>query len=279
MSLKIWHQSFTVLGDLPAYHVALRERIAQVVRPGTEIVMHGQIDGTYPSTYPGTDLGFGALYWMHGLQWLAAAREAQAQGFDAMVLASIPSPMIREIRTIVDIPVVGYGETVFHLSGLYGRRAGMLFFNTVRRDFWPEQVRQWGVAERFAGIAAAGVTFDEVVEAYGDPSKIPAVIAKVIDHGTRFVQENAVDVLIAGEMPLNLLLSRAGVTEIAGATIMDGIATSFKMAETLVELKTLAGMRPSNRGYFHARPDPKRVDDVFAFYGLQGLGGRIRASE
>jgi len=59
---------------------------------------------------------------------LAAAREAQAQGFDAMVLASIAGPMAREIRTIVDIPVVGYGEAAFNLAGLYGRRAGMLVF-------------------------------------------------------------------------------------------------------------------------------------------------------
>ena len=235
MSLRIWHQSFTVLEDLPAYHVGLRERIAQIVRPGTEVVMHGQIEGTYPSSYPGTDLAYGALYWMHGLQWLAAAREAQKQGFDAMVLASIPSPMIREIRTLVDIPVVGYGETVFHLSGLYGRRAGMIFFNTTRRDFWPEQVRQWGVAERFAGIDEAGVSFDEVVAAYTDGAKLSGVIAKVVEHATRFVQEQSVDVLIAGEMPLNLLLSKARITEIGGATVMDGLATCFKMAETLVE--------------------------------------------
>ena len=93
--MKIWHQSFTVLGDLPDYVTALKTRIGEVVRPGTEVVLHGQIAGTYPSDYPGTDLAYGVLYWMHGLQWLAAAREAQAQGFDAMVLASIAGPMAR----------------------------------------------------------------------------------------------------------------------------------------------------------------------------------------
>ncbi len=68
----------------------------------------------------------------HELQWAAAAREAERQGFDAMVLASIPSTMIRELRTLVDIPIVGYGETAFNLAGRYGRRVGMLFFNTAR---------------------------------------------------------------------------------------------------------------------------------------------------
>jgi len=33
MGLKIWHQSFTVLQDLPAYLESLKQRIAMVVRP------------------------------------------------------------------------------------------------------------------------------------------------------------------------------------------------------------------------------------------------------
>jgi hypothetical protein len=55
MALRIWHQSFTVLGDLPAYVDALKTRIAEVVTPGTEVVLHGQVPGTYTSEYPGTN--------------------------------------------------------------------------------------------------------------------------------------------------------------------------------------------------------------------------------
>jgi len=276
MSMRIWHQSFTVLGDLPAYRDALRERIHKVVRPDTEVVMHGQIPGTYPTDYPGTDIKYSTLYWLHGLQWITAAREAERQGFQAMVLASIPSPMLRDIRTLVNIPVVGYGETAFHLSGLYGRRVGMLFFNTERLDFWPEQVRQWGVSERFAGIAEAGVTFNQVAEALTDPSKQQAVIDTICENAERLVRDKRVDVIVPGEMPMNLLLANAGVHHIAGATVIDGIATCFKMAETLWDLQQLSGMTPSQHGFFHAKPDPARVDEVLKFYGLENLGQRIQ---
>ena len=275
MALRIWHQSFTVLGDLPAYVDALRERIDAVVSPGTEVVLHGQIPNTYPSEYPGTDLAYNFLYRLHELQWAAAAREAERQGFDAMVLASIPSPMIRELRTLVDIPIVGYGESAFNLAGLYGRRAGMLFFNTARRDFWLEQVRQWGVSERFAGIASAGVTFDDVVAAHVEPERRQAVVDTIVAHAEKFVADAAADVIIPGEMPMNLLLAKAQVHHIGGAAVMDGIAICFRMAEMLVSLKRLAGMSPSRRGYFHARPDPDRVEQVLRFYGLEALGKRI----
>jgi Asp/Glu/hydantoin racemase len=273
--MRIWHQSFTVLQDLPGYVAALKERIGAVVRPGTEVVLHGQIPGTYNSNYPGTDLAYGVLYWMHGLQWIAAAREAEAQGYDAMVLASIAGPMATEIRTIVDIPVVGYGEAAFNLAGLYGQRAGMLFFIKERLDFWPRQLAAWGLADRFAGIEHAGVSFQEVLEGHMDANKRDGIVARIVENGEKLVRETGADVIVPGEMPLNLLLSKAGVTQIAGASVIDGIATSFKFAEMLVDLKKLSGMGPSNRGFFHAAPDRPRFEQVLDFYGVKELGKRI----
>ncbi len=41
--MRIWHQSFTVLQDLPAYADALKLRIGEVVRPDTEVVLHGGV--------------------------------------------------------------------------------------------------------------------------------------------------------------------------------------------------------------------------------------------
>jgi len=273
--MRIWHQSFTVLQDLPAYVDVLKERIGAVVRADTEVVLHGQIPGTYTSDYPGSDLAFGVLYWMHGLQWLAAAREAEKQGFDAMVLASIAGPMAQEIRTIVDIPVVGYGEAAFNLAGLYGRRAGMLFFIKERLDFWPEQLKTWGLGDRFAGIEHAGVSFREVLEAHTNVAKRGGVVARIVAQGEKLVRETGADVIVPGEMPLNLLLSKAGVQMIAGATVIDGIATSFKFAELLVDLRRVSGMKPSNHGFFHASPDRGRFEQVLEFYGMQDLGSRV----
>jgi Asp/Glu/hydantoin racemase len=278
MAMRIWHQSFTVLEDVPAYTDALRKEIARVCRPDTEVVLHGQIPGTYTDHYPGSDLAHSVIYELHELQWLAAALEAERQGFDAIVQANAPSPKTRQIRTLVDIPVVGYGESAFNLGGLYGRRIGMLFFNTQRRDFWPENIRQWGAAERFAGIEKAGASFDEVVEALTDETKRPQVVAKIVAQAEKLVAERDVDVIVPGEMPLNLLLSLSGVSEIAGATVWDGIAVSFKFAEMLVDLQAVSKMRPSNHGFFHSSPARGRVDEVLAFYGLDKLGSRFTQS-
>ena len=90
------------------------------------------------------------------------------------------------------------------------------------------------------------------------------------------VREKGVDVIVPGEMPMNLLLANAGVHHIGSATVIDGIATCFKMAETLHDLKQISGMTPSQVGFFHAKPDAQRVEDVLKFYGLENLGRRIQ---
>ncbi len=192
-----------------------------------------------------------------------------------MVLASIAGPMACEIRTVVDIPVVGYGEAAFNLAGLYGRRCGMLFFIKERLDFWPEQLKAWGLRERFAGIEHAGVSVQDVLAAHVDASRRDGVIERIVAQGEKLVRETGADVIVPGELPLHLLLTGAGVRQIAGATVIDGIAATFKFAEMLVDLQRMSGMKPSRHGCFHAAPDPQRYEQVLAFYGLQGLGERI----
>ena len=39
--MKIWHQSFTVLQNVPAYAEAIQQHLRRVLRPDTEVVLHG----------------------------------------------------------------------------------------------------------------------------------------------------------------------------------------------------------------------------------------------
>jgi hypothetical protein len=47
--MKIWHQSFTVLGDLGPYSYALKPHFARVARPDKQIDMHGMSPATSSS--------------------------------------------------------------------------------------------------------------------------------------------------------------------------------------------------------------------------------------
>ena len=278
MGIRIWHQSSTVLKNLPHYESALRAHIASAVRPDTEVVLHGKIVGTHPSGYPGNDTRYSFLYAMHGLQWIAAARQAERDGYDAIVFANLLSPMIREIRTVVDVPAIGYGETAFHLSGLYGQKMGVLLFNIDLKDFVPELMRQYGVAERFAGVGEAGVSFAVVSEALENPARRRDVINTIVEAGQKLSERVGADVIIPGETPMALLLAIEKVNFMGDAAVIDGIAAAFKTAEMLVDLRKLSGMKPSRRGFFHSRPEPGRVEEIMKFYGLADFGSGFHDS-
>lgn len=266
MSIRIWHQSFTVLSDLGAYDRALQNHFQKVARPDTEIVMHGMKPGTYRSNYPGDDIKHSALQYVHGLQFMAAAIRAERHGFDAFALSTLPEPALREIRSLVDIPVVGYGESAMLTACQLGRNFGVLVFIDELTELVTDNAARHGLATRFAGARHVGFRFADVLKAFDDPEPL----IERFKQAARALIAQGADVIIPGEAPLNVLLARSGVTNVDGVAVVDSLGAWIKQAETMVDLRRAGGSGPSRRGYFASRPDPDRVNEIFDFYGLSG---------
>ena len=265
--MRIWHQSFTVLEDLPDYRQAMEAHIRKVLRPDTAFTMHGVLPGTYPSNYPGTDLGYEALYTLHGLQWIVQALKAQREGYDAFAMATLPNPLIRANRSLVDMPVVGYGEASFNVACMLGRRFGLLVFIERMVPLFEEQIAGYGLATRSAGVRPVGFTFQDVLPAFRDPQPLLARFASA----ARALVAAGADVIVPGEMPLNVLLAVNGVTEVDGVPIVDGLAVTMKMAEAFADLRASVGMKQSRHGWSGAAPSPARIGEVMRFYGIDRL--------
>ena len=265
--MRIWHQSFTVLEDLPDYRAAMEAHIRKVVRPDTEVVMHGLIPGTYTSNYPGTDLAYGALYTIHGMQWIVQALKAQRAKFDAFAMATLPNPLIREIRALVDMPVAGYGESSFHVACMLGHRFGLLVFIDRMIPLFREQIATHGLTTRCAGVEPVGFTFQDVLPAFRDPGPL----IERFEASARALIAKGADVIVPGEMPLNILLAANGIARVDDVPIVDGLAVTMKMAEMLVDLRRSVGLAQSRHGFNGAAPPPGRVNEVLSFYGLDRL--------
>lgn len=271
MGIRIWYQSFLVMNDVPAYMQAIRSRIKSLVRPDTEVVMHGFAPGTFRDAYPGPEISSSFLYHLHTTQFALAGMEAERQGYDAVLIAPISAPMISETRSLVGIPVVGYGDSAFRIAGMYGRRFGVIFFNLGRADFWPGRIAEWGLTDSFAGVMPAGVAFSDVMKAYSDESMKQSVIERVTESCRRMIAERGADVIVPGEMPLNILLSQSGLSRVDDVPLLDGLAISLKSAEMLVDLKRQCGIFQSHRGFYNAAPESELVEYALKFYGMDRL--------
>ena len=266
MTIRIWHQSFTVLADLGAYDTALRAHFKRVSRPNTEIVMHGMRAGTYASNYPGTDIRHAGLHYLHAMQFVEAGVAAQREGYDAYAISTLPDPALAEIRSLLAIPVVGYGESALLASCLLGARAGVLVFIGEFTDLISQNAHRYGLSERVAGVWDVGFRFDDVLRGFSDPQplieRFTVAARKAIERGA--------EVIVPGEAPLCVLLAREGITSIDGVPVMDSLSSWIKCAEMLVDFRQQSGVERCQRGYYNATPPAARVDEVLRYYGLGG---------
>jgi len=79
------------------------------------------------------------------------------------------------------------------------------------------------------------------------------------------------DVIVPGEMPLNILLASNGISRVDDVPIIDGLAVTLKMAEMMVDLKSNFGLYQTRKGWFGKAPERERVEQLFDFYGLTKL--------
>ena len=267
--MRLWHQSFTVLGNLPAYNDALAAHFKKVARPDTEIVMHGVDPGTYQTEYPGHDIKYAAMMNMHGQQFITAGLAAEDAGFDGYMVMTLPEPYLEDIKALLDIPVAGYGESAMLTALMMGRRIAVLAFIPdigVRIERNAERI---GIADRFAGCFPAGFGFNDVVGGFADPEP---VLERFRETARKHIA-NGVEAIIPGEAPLCVLLATNGVNEVDGVPIVDALATTIKTAESLVDLRRSIGLAPNRNGHYGARPPRERYEEMLEFYGLSRFRG------
>jgi Asp/Glu/hydantoin racemase len=263
--MKLWHQSFAQLDKLPGYVAAIREHLDKVASPGTVIDMHGMLPGTHATMQPGKDIGYPYIQHMHSLQFLDSVRQAEREGYDAYLLSTIPDPYLQIAQSIVDIPVVGMGFSCMHTAAFLGRKFGIVTFIKEMPPLYQDNIRKYGL-ERLGGpVRHLGLYFDDVQAGFQDPAPVVEQFTRVV---RTMIEEDGIDVVIPGELPLHLMLQRAGVQRIDETPVIDGLAVTVKAAEMLVGLRRTSGMTVTRQNYFYAKPADVRFDELKAFYRL-----------
>lgn len=262
--MRLWHQSFAQLDRLPDYRAALEEHLKKVAAPGTEIVMHGMAPGTHTTMQPGRDIGYPYIQHLHSLQFLESVMQAEKEGYDAYLLSTMPDPYLQIAQSLVDIPVVGFGLSSMHTACYLGRRFGIVTFIAELVPYYRENVRKYGLGELGGPVRHLGLYFDDVQRGFAEPGPVIETFTRVVRN---LIEEEGIDTVIPGEVPLGLLLQRAGVQRIDEVPVIDSLATTVKTAEMLVGLRRCSNMRITRQGYFYASPSQARIEELLRFYG------------
>ena len=126
-----------------------RDAMKVVAEPDTEIVMRfprwglrGGLDGFF---HPLTNrLNDRNVY--HEI--VAAEKE----GFDAAITACYYDPILRELRTAVDIPVVGIAEASMHMAAMMGAKFGVVTISPEGLYDMDANVDRCGLRQKCVGV-------------------------------------------------------------------------------------------------------------------------------
>jgi len=260
--MRVWHQSFTVLEDVPHYAAAIERHLARVASPGTTVDYHGMAPGTYPSDYPGVHIGYAYLAGLHKEQFVRAAQQAQAEGYDAFMIATIPDTAFEECRSVVDIPVVAFGNSSVAFAATLGSRVAIVHFIGGLRDQIRRNMRSYGFSDLVGPVVQVDARFHDIMAAYAEPTGL----LDAFREAARTAIADGADVIVPGEGPLNVFLADQGVVEVDGVPVVDSLGVLLQMAEIRGATYCRTGLTPSRAGFFHAQPPAEAIDAARAFY-------------
>ncbi|OLT30279.1 hydantoin racemase [Actinomadura sp. CNU-125] len=260
--MRIWHQSFTVLDDVPHYRDALRRHLSSAARPGTTVEPHGMAPGTYPGSYPGVHIGHLYLTNLHREQFVRAALRAEDEGYDAFLIATIPDTGFEEIRTLVDIPVVAFGNASVAYAATVGTRVGIVNFIAELEPQLRRNMDAYGFGSLVGPIVQVEKGFTDVMAAYADPEPL----LEAFRTAARRAVAAGANVIVPGEGPLNVFLADQGVSRVDDVPVIDSLGTALALAETRAVQYRRTGLHPPRTGLYFARPAPDMVAAARRFY-------------
>ncbi len=266
--MRFYHFSLTELDRLPAYREAMAAHFRKVAEPDTVVDLHGMAPRTYVTLYPGVDLRYVYIQTLHSLQVLNHVRRAEAEGYDGFLLMTLPEPALEVARTLVDIPVIGYGQASMQVATLLGRRFAVLAMIEELVPLYESHIEQHGMSSRAWGVTPLGLPFEIVLKGFEDPEPV----LEHVRQKARELAKQGVDVIIPGEAPVATVLARVGVSLLAGVTIVDALGVTVKFGEAMVKLAAVSGQRPARGGYYTDRPPTGRLQELERFYRLGEFG-------
>jgi allantoin racemase len=166
---RIWYQSFVHPVEQAPYMQRLQALLDSVAAPGVRFEVHG-LDPPDHAFHPLTEFRCAA-------QVIGHALEAEKAGYDAFVIGHFQEPGLIEIRSSVDIPVIGLGEANLLAALSLGYRLGLVTIDPIFIPWHDRQVRLHGLGERVIGTTALKMSLPAFMKAFTDEDAYATVRA------------------------------------------------------------------------------------------------------
>jgi len=259
MGIRIWYQSMAPLAGLSGYVDALQRHAKQACPEGVEVVFNGASEEPYRGYMPTDILKYPYVKQVLQTEAIEFCRQAERDGFDAVVLGSFSEPFLAEIRSLLEIPVISMPESVLLTACSLAEQFALVALTPASARRVRNLVRRHGLESRACAIQSLTkpVNENDLNAAFAAPK---AIVADFTAAAERAVNAGA-DVVIPAEGVLNEVLYENGVRNVMGATVMDCVGVALLYAELQINLKRRLGIGVGRR-WTYAKPPLELLERI-----------------
>jgi len=175
---------------------------------------------------------------------------------------------------LLNIPVLGLCESSVFLACLMGASFSVVNVNPKFTRRVTENIAGYGLSGRLASIERMEVEQPAVFDrAFEDAAVRAEVIAQFRTAARLGLAKGAETVIPAGGIVMTLL-AEAGVHEVDGAPVVNGLIALVKMGEMAAAMRRLTGHFTSKR-LTYAPPSGALLDDIRRAYGSHVYPGAL----
>ena len=157
---------------------------------------------------------------------------------------------------MVDIPVLGLGETSMLTACMMGSTFSLVGVNPYFGGRFEENVAKYGLRERLASIECMGLTPHELDACFSDPDQRSKAIAS-FEAAARASLDKGAEVVIPAGGRLTAFLNANGIREVDGAPLLDGTVSLVAATEAAVRIRRQSGTFVSRRRLYAKAPRPR----------------------
>ena len=247
---KLWFQGATDRQFMAPYIAKVEAHLKDVLDP--------DFSATFHSTTPPATTTHAITEYRIGRNLIKNAVEAQKQGSAAMVITHFQDVALAEVKSVVDIPVIGLGETTLMHSLTLGRKLGLITINPVFIPWHEDQVVRYGIRDRVVGVRAVQATVADFIDSFAS-EEAKARLTPKWERECKILLDAGADVIVpAGGLPMMLFGSGRGAN-FEGAPIVNGVTLVAKTAELAVKMREKSGMFAVSRRSNYASPPEKAL--------------------
>ncbi len=195
MSSDVFKVLVLVPFPMTADQLAKREEQRDEADLPKDIQLHYQTTRAAPSNYVSA-----MDYVIADIGLLEAGLNAEEDGFDAVCIDTVSDSGVAALRSILDIPVIAPGRTMFLTAMMLGRRFGVLSMWERWFGLYERTLRELGIEDQCAGIRSIDTQPDSRNLFAG---KEEEVMPRLYEAAVYLIEDDGADVICLGSTTMH----------------------------------------------------------------------------